>query len=346
MRVHAQRARGWAMRADRGLFRRRRGRAACARWPTRPSASARRRRATSYLRIDAPSRSRAHDAGGRDPSRLRLSVRERQLRRGLRRGRAGVRRPAAAGDPGDGQQGRGQAHDGGRGVPCVPGYQGDEQDAAGAAARSATRIGYPVMIKAAAGGGGRGMRLVARADDFAPALQRPLGSAERVRRRHGAAGAGIVDAAPRRDPGLRRPLTATRSIWASATARCSAATRRSSRRRRRRRSRRSCARAWARRRCAAARAINYVGAGTLEFLLDADGAFYFMEMNTRLQVEHPVTEAMTGSIWSRGNSRRPGRGLPSKQEESSALQSGAMRSRRACARRTRRTASCRKAGIC
>jgi len=178
-------------------------------------------------------------------------------------------------------------------VPLLPGYQGRDQDDATLLAEAA-RIGLPLMIKAAAGGGGRGMRLVHRHDEMAHSLaqarseaQQAFGSGElileralvkprhvevqvfadsqgnvvhlgerdcSVQRRH----QKIIEEAPSPavSPELRHRL-GTAAI-------------------------------------AATRKCGYVGAGTIEFLLDADGAFWFMEMNTRLQVEHPVTEAITG----------------------------------------------------
>ena len=179
------------------------------------------------------------------------------------------------------------------GVPLTPGYHGDEQDA-GFLKTQADAIGYPVLIKAAAGGGGKGMRLVERGADFAEALascrreaaasfgddhvlvekyvSRPrhieiqvFGDShghyvhlfERdcsVQRRH----QKVVEEAPA--PGMtpeRRHAMGEAAV-------------------------------------AAARAVGYVGAGTVEFIAHQDGTFYFMEMNTRLQVEHPVTEMITG----------------------------------------------------
>ncbi|MBS0445159.1 MAG: 3-methylcrotonyl-CoA carboxylase [Proteobacteria bacterium] len=179
------------------------------------------------------------------------------------------------------------------GVPCVPGYDGDDQDAVHLA-REAERIGWPVMIKAAAGGGGRGMRLCASAGEFAALLDSARSEAahafgdptvilekaivaprhvevqvladryghaihlgERdcsVQRRH----QKLIEEAP--SPAVSSDLRERMGATA----------------------------------LAAVRAIGYEGAGTLEFLLDGDGRPCFIEMNTRLQVEHPVTEAITG----------------------------------------------------
>jgi geranyl-CoA carboxylase alpha subunit len=179
------------------------------------------------------------------------------------------------------------------GVPCVPGYQGEDQSEASLVAEAA-KVGFPVMIKATAGGGGRGMRLVADAASFPDALRSAKSEAlgafgsdevileraiveprhieiqvfadrhgnaihlgERdcsVQRRH----QKVVEEAP--SPAVSPELRARMGATA----------------------------------VAAVKAIAYEGAGTLEFLLDAEGNYYFMEMNTRLQVEHPVTEAITG----------------------------------------------------
>ncbi len=183
------------------------------------------------------------------------------------------------------------------GVPLVPGYHGANQDAAFLQGQ-ADSMGYPVLIKASAGGGGKGMRIVEKAADFAAALasckreainsfgddavliekyvQRPrhieiqvFGDTQgnyvylferdcSVQRRH----QKVLEEAPA--PGLSEAMR--QQMGATAVS--------------------------------AARAVNYVGAGTVEFIVEQqpDGAmnFFFMEMNTRLQVEHPVTEAITG----------------------------------------------------
>ncbi|MCV2446272.1 acetyl/propionyl/methylcrotonyl-CoA carboxylase subunit alpha [Paracoccus sp. DMF] len=183
------------------------------------------------------------------------------------------------------------------GVPVVPGYHGENQETAHLQAQ-ADAIGYPVLIKAVAGGGGKGMRLVERSSDFPDALQSAQGEAatafgnpavliekyiqqprhiemqvfgdghravhlfERdcsLQRRH----QKVIEEAPA--PGMTPEMRAAMG---------EAATR-------------------------AAEAIGYAGAGTVEFIVDgSDGlrpdGFWFMEMNTRLQVEHPVTELVTG----------------------------------------------------
>ncbi|TGJ99667.1 ATP-grasp domain-containing protein [Leptospira semungkisensis] len=179
------------------------------------------------------------------------------------------------------------------GVPVVPGYEGDSQEPS-VLLKEAERIGFPVMIKASAGGGGKGMKRVFSKEEFLPSLesaQREAGNAfgdarvflekyiinprhievqvfgdssgnvihlfERecsIQRRH----QKVVEEspAPNLDPKIKQKI-------------CEVAVQ-------------------------AASSIGYLGAGTVEFILGEDGNFYFLEMNTRLQVEHPVTEAVTG----------------------------------------------------
>lgn len=178
------------------------------------------------------------------------------------------------------------------GVPLVPGYHGQDQDDS-LLAREADRIGYPVLVKASAGGGGKGMRVVRAASELAPAIAGARREAKAafgddslliekyldhprhvemqvfgdthgnyvhlferdcsLQRRH----QKVIEEAPA--PAL--PDAVRRKLGEAAVA--------------------------------AARAVDYVGAGTVEFLYQ-DGEFYFIEMNTRLQVEHPVTEMITG----------------------------------------------------
>ncbi|USG62468.1 acetyl-CoA carboxylase biotin carboxylase subunit [Sneathiella marina] len=178
-------------------------------------------------------------------------------------------------------------------IPCVPGYQGEDQSDERLIDESMA-IGFPIMVKAAAGGGGRGMRLVFNDNDLPGAIQlarseaqNAFGSSEliiekavqqprhveiqifadtfgntihlgerdcSVQRRH----QKIVEESP--CPVMTEELRARMGKAA----------------------------------VDAAKAVDYVGAGTVEFLLDSLGNFYFLEMNTRLQVEHPVTELVTG----------------------------------------------------
>jgi len=178
------------------------------------------------------------------------------------------------------------------GVPVIPGYQEEGTDEALFAA--AQKLGFPILVKAAAGGGGKGMRTVERADELRPALQSARREAQNafgddqlflekliqqphhiefqivgdrfgnlvhlferecsIQRRH----QKIIEETPSPllDDDLRQRM-GTAAL-------------------------------------AAARAVDYVNAGTVEFLVDGDGNFYFLEMNTRLQVEHPITELVTG----------------------------------------------------
>jgi 3-methylcrotonyl-CoA carboxylase alpha subunit len=179
------------------------------------------------------------------------------------------------------------------GVAVVPGYDGDDQSDATLAAEAA-RIGWPVMIKPARGGGGKGMRVTARARDFPPALaacrreaRAAFGADEMVlerfveRPRHvevqvlADTRGGIVHLLERECSIQRRHQKVVEETPSPAL---DAAQRR----------------ALCEAGVAAAHAAGYVNAGTVEFLLDGGGRFYFLEMNTRLQVEHPVTEAVTG----------------------------------------------------
>ena len=179
------------------------------------------------------------------------------------------------------------------GVPLVPGYHGAAQDDS-RLAKEADAIGYPVLIKAAAGGGGRGMRLVERKDGFQASLDSARREAKAafsddqmllekylLRSRHieMQVFADTHDNAVHlfeRDCSIQRRH---QKVVEEAPAPGLAPDRR---------------RAMGEAAVAAARAIGYRGAGTVEFIVDSDGAFYFMEMNTRLQVEHPVTEMITG----------------------------------------------------
>ncbi len=209
------------------------------------------------------------------------------------------------------------------GVPLVPGYHGHDQNPE-LLHREADRIGYPVLIKASAGGGGKGMRLVEKSEDFAASLEsckreainsfgndavliekyvlRPrhieiqvFGDTQgncvylferdcSVQRRH----QKVLEEAPA--PGMTPELRARMGQAA----------------------------------VAAAQAVGYVGAGTVEFIVEQPGGydapeamkFYFMEMNTRLQVEHPVTEAITGEDLVEWQLRvASGQPLPKRQDE-------------------------------
>jgi 3-methylcrotonyl-CoA carboxylase alpha subunit len=183
------------------------------------------------------------------------------------------------------------------GVPLVPGYHGQD-NAPALLQREADRIGYPVLIKASAGGGGKGMRRVDRAADFAAALA----SCQRE------AKASFGDDHVLIERYVTRPRHVEIQVFADAHGHCIHLNERDCSVQRRHQKvleeapapglsaeRRAQMGAAA---VAAARAVGYVGAGTVEFIAEPTPAgdlnFYFMEMNTRLQVEHPVTEAVTG----------------------------------------------------
>jgi len=179
------------------------------------------------------------------------------------------------------------------GVPLVPGYHGDDQDAA-VLGRQADAIGYPVLIKASAGGGGKGMRIVGAPADFAEALA----SCKRE------ASSSFGDDRVLLEKYLQRPRHIEIQVFADSHGRAVHLFERDCSVQRRHQKvieeapapglspmRRS---AMGKAAIEAALAVGYVGAGTVEFIADQDGTFYFMEMNTRLQVEHPVTEMITG----------------------------------------------------
>ncbi len=179
------------------------------------------------------------------------------------------------------------------GVPCVPGHLGSGNDAETFLAE-AESIGYPIIIKAASGGGGRGMRLVGSVEDLAPAVKAARSEAKNAfgdgaiyleklieRARHVeiqiiADEHGNIVHLGERDCSVQRRFQ--KVIEESPSPRVDEALREE----------------MGQAALAAARAVDYVGVGTVEFLVDDDGRFYFIEMNTRLQVEHPVTEMVTG----------------------------------------------------
>jgi len=179
------------------------------------------------------------------------------------------------------------------GVPLTPGYHGTNQDAA-FLKQQADSIGYPVLIKASAGGGGKGMRLVERSEDFLSSLASCKSEArssfgnedvliERyvIQPRHievqvfGDTHGNYVHLFERDCSVQRRHQKVLEEAPAPKMPEDKLETMRQAA-------------------IDAARAVNYVGAGTVEFIVEQDGTAYFMEMNTRLQVEHPVTEMITG----------------------------------------------------
>jgi acetyl-CoA carboxylase biotin carboxylase subunit len=179
------------------------------------------------------------------------------------------------------------------GVPVVPGTPGPVSSEADAL-RFAAEIGYPIMIKAAAGGGGKGMRKVEREADLPSALRQAMGEAQ----------SAFGDTRVYLEKFLEMPRHVELQVFADQEGRCiHLGERECSVQRRHQKvveetpspivdpALREAMGAIA---VKAARAVSYVGAGTVEFLVDARRRFYFLEMNTRLQVEHPVTELVTG----------------------------------------------------
>lgn len=179
------------------------------------------------------------------------------------------------------------------GVPCVPGYQGDDQTDA-TLVKEAKKAGLPVMVKAAAGGGGRGMRLVHQEKDLLPSIQSARSEAANafgdgqlliekavVDARHveiqvcGDRHGNVIFLGERDCSVQRRNQKVIEEAPSPAVSE-------------------ALRKAMGEAAVAAAKAVNYVGAGTVEFMLARDRQFYFLEMNTRLQVEHPVTELVYG----------------------------------------------------
>ncbi|MCL2916747.1 acetyl/propionyl/methylcrotonyl-CoA carboxylase subunit alpha [Shewanella litorisediminis] len=179
------------------------------------------------------------------------------------------------------------------GVPLVPGYHGDDQTDATLLAE-AKKIGYPLLIKAAYGGGGKGMRIVEGESELKAAIDSA--------RREAASSFGNDKLLMERY--LRQPRHVEVQVFADSHGNCVYLSDRDCSIQRRHQKvveeapapglPDSLRRQMGEAAVAAAKAIDYRGAGTVEFLLDLDMSFFFMEMNTRLQVEHPVTEMVTG----------------------------------------------------
>ena len=200
-------------------------------------------------------------------------------------------------------------------VPLTPGYHGNDQTPA-LLQLAANRIGYPVLIKAAAGGGGKGMRLVEKTEDF------PDGLASCKRE----AISSFGDEHVLIEKYITKPRHIEIQVFADTQGNCVYLFERDCSVQRRHQKvleeapapgmpeerRRQMGEAAV----AAAKAVGYVGAGTVEFIANQDGTFYFMEMNTRLQVEHPVTEMITGQDLVEWQLRvAAGQPLPLKQEQ-------------------------------
>jgi 3-methylcrotonyl-CoA carboxylase alpha subunit len=200
-------------------------------------------------------------------------------------------------------------------VPLTPGYHGDDQTPE-LLHKEADQIGYPVLIKAAAGGGGKGMRLVEKTEDFPDALA----SCKRE------AISSFGDDHVLIEKYITRPRHIEIQVFADTLGTCVYLFERDCSVQRRHQKvleeapapgmpeerRRQMGEAAV----AAAKAVGYVGAGTVEFIANQDGTFYFMEMNTRLQVEHPVTEMITGQDLVEWQLRvAAGQPLPLKQEQ-------------------------------
>jgi 3-methylcrotonyl-CoA carboxylase alpha subunit len=179
------------------------------------------------------------------------------------------------------------------GVPLLPGYHGEDQDSA-RLRREADRIGYPVLIKATAGGGGKGMRVVESSAQF----EERLAGCQRE------AKSSFGDARVLLEKFLLRPKHIEVQIFGDTHGQVVHLFERdcSSQRRHQKVLEEALAphlssaqrEALTLAACSAGSAVGYVGAGTVEFLFDPGAGFYFMEMNTRIQVEHPVTEMITG----------------------------------------------------
>jgi 3-methylcrotonyl-CoA carboxylase alpha subunit len=201
------------------------------------------------------------------------------------------------------------------GVPLTPGYHGDDQDPK-LLAKEAAKIGFPVLIKASAGGGGKGMRRVDAAADF----ENALASCQREAKNAFGDDRVLVEQY------VLKPRHIEIQVFADTFGDCVYLFERDCSVQRRHQKVLEEAPApgmTAGRRAAmgqaaveAARAVGYVGAGTVEFIAHPDGRFYFMEMNTRLQVEHPVTEMITGLDLVEWQLRvASGERLPLKQEQ-------------------------------
>jgi len=200
-------------------------------------------------------------------------------------------------------------------VPLTPGYHGDDQTPE-LLHKEADAIGYPVLIKAAAGGGGKGMRLVEKSADFPDALA----SCKRE------AISSFGDDHVLIEKYITKPRHIEIQVFADTLGNCVYLFERDCSVQRRHQKvleeapapgmpeerRRQMGEAAV----AAAKAVGYVGAGTVEFIAMQDGTFYFMEMNTRLQVEHPVTEMITGQDLVEWQLRvAAGQPLPLRQEQ-------------------------------